>query len=234
MMEPTAEFLEAAGGLGISFDAGDLQQFGRYLSLLSEANRSFNLTRITEPGAMWERHILDSLTLLPMLAELPAGARVIDVGSGGGAPGIPLAIALPELVFVLVESVGKKAVFLHETVEALGLGSVAVENARVEALGRDAGHREVYDAATARALGAMRVAAELVTPLVKVGGSAYFIKGQKAAEEIEAAKKALHMLHTPVAGVVDTPTGKIVVLDKPRKTPGVYPRRAGEAKREPL
>ncbi len=203
--------------------------------MLTEANASFNLTRITEPEAMWERHILDSLTLLPLLGELPeSGAKVIDVGSGGGAPGIPLAIALPEAAFVLVESVGKKAAFLRQTVETMGLENVTVLSERAEDVGRSKEHRERYDAATARALGALRVAAELLTPLVKVGGSAYFIKGQKAAEELEDAKKALHMLHTPVAGVVDTPTGKIVVLDKPRKTPSAYPRRAGDPKREPL
>ncbi len=233
-MEPTSEFLERAGELGISFDEGDLERFGRYLELLLEGNAAFNLTRITEPEAMWERHIYDSLTLMPMLAELPEGAQVIDVGSGGGAPAIPLAIALPHLVFVMVESVGKKAKFLRDTCATLGLEHVEVLSERVETLGQSKAHREMYDAATARALGALRVAAELVTPLVKVGGSAYFIKGQKAPEEIEDAKKALHMLHTPVVGVVDTPTGKIVVLDKPRKTPGKYPRRAGEPKREPL
>ena len=234
MMTPPDEFLVAAEGLGISFDSGDLERFGGYLALLEEANRSFNLTRITERGAMWERHILDSLTLLAMLGEVGSGERVADVGSGGGAPGIPLAIALPEVSFTLVESVGKKAAFLRDAAAALGLSNVTVEARRVEDVGRDPAHREGYAVATARALGALRTAAELVTPLVRVGGVALFIKGEKAGEEIEAAKKALHMLHTPVAGVVETPTGKIVVLDKPRKTPAAYPRRAGDAKREPL
>jgi len=234
LMTPPGSFLEKAEELGITFDEGDLERFGRYLSLLEEGNRRFNLTRITEPEAMWERHILDSLTLLPMLGELDAGERVADVGSGGGAPGLPLAIALPGLRFTLVESVGKKAGFLKETAAALGLSNVTVETRRVEDVGRDPAHRERYAAATARALGALRVAAEWVTPLVRVGGVALFIKGAKAGEEIEEARAALHRLHTPVAGVVETPTGKIVVLDKPRKTPGAYPRRAGDAKREPL
>ena len=231
---PPDSFVQMAEGFGVSFDDGDLARFGRYLELLSEANASFNLTRITEPAAMWERHIFDSLTLLPLIAEFGDGASVIDVGSGGGAPGIPLAAAMPGVRFTLVESVGKKAAFLKDTAGAMGLGNVTVLSERAETVGRDKEHRERYDVATARALGAMRVAAELLTPLVKIGGVALFIKGQKAAEELEDAKKALHMLHTPVAGVVETPTGKIVVLDKPRKTPGAYPRRPGDPKREPL
>lgn len=218
----------------MSFEEGDLAGLGRYLELLVEGNARFNLTRITEPAAMWERHILDSLTLLPVLGELRGDARVIDVGSGGGAPAIPLAVVLPGVRFTLVESVGKKAAFLRETASAMGLANVTVLAERAETVGRMTEHRERYDVATARALGSLRVAAELLTPLVRVGGVAVLIKGQKAPEEITEAKRALHTLHTPVAGVIDTPTGKIVVLDKHRKTPAAYPRRPGDPKREPL
>jgi len=234
LREAPGTFLEMAGGMGITFDEGDLERFGRYLSLLEEANRSFNLTRITEPGAMWERHIFDSLTLLPWLTELGAGSRVADVGSGGGAPGLPLAIALPGLRFTLVESVGKKTGFLREAAAGLGLENVEVVQKRAEDAGRDPALREAHGAGVARALGPLRVAAELVTPLVAPGGVGLFIKGEKAEAEIEEAKGALHRLHTPVLEVRATPTGRVVVLEKGRKTPGAYPRRAGDPKREPL
>jgi len=147
---------------------------------------------------------------------------------------LPLAIALPGLRFTLVESVGKKAGFLREAAAGLGLDNVEVVQQRAEDAGRDSALREAHGAGVARALGALRVAAELVTPLIAPGGVGLFIKGEKAESEIEEARRALHLLHTPVLEVRGTPTGRVVVLEKGRKTPGAYPRRAGDPKREPL
>ncbi|MFG0274401.1 MAG: 16S rRNA (guanine(527)-N(7))-methyltransferase RsmG, partial [Phycisphaerales bacterium] len=232
-IEPTPEFLAAAEEYGIAFEPGDLERLGRYLALLLDANTRMNLTAIRDPGEAWLRHIFDSLTLLPMLAELPAGARVADVGSGGGAPGIPLAIVLPDLRFTLIEATGKKADFLRAAADSIGLANLEVVADRAESVGQSA-LRAQFDAVTARAVGPIRVLAELVIPLATVGGLALLIKGQKAEEELADAKRALHSLHATVAGVVPTPTGRIVALEKPRATPGKYPRRPGEPKREPL
>lgn len=232
---PTAPgFLEAAAAQGIEFEPGDVDQLGRYLALLLETNKTHNLTAITDPQEAWRRHILDSLTLLPLLAELPEGSRIIDVGSGGGLPGVPLAIVLPALRFTLLEATGKKAAFLRSAASALNLSNLSVAQDRAERAGRSPEHREQYDAAVARAVGPLSVIAELCIPLVKIGGSVLLIKGQKADEELAASKKALHMLHALHAGTIDTPTGRIVVLDKPRKTPAAYPRLDGEPKRCPL
>lgn len=256
-LAPTQAFLEGAAALGIEFEAGDVERLGAYLALLLETNKRFNLTAVTDPDEAWVRHILDSLTLLPLLAEAQeeaqdrgeAGAlRVIDVGSGGGLPGVPLAIVMPGVRFTLLETTGKKAAFLREAAAALGLGNVEVVQERAEVLGQDRGervdragrterehgHREAYDAAVARAVGPMAVIAELTVPLVKVGGRVLLIKGQKAAEELAAAKQALYLLHAQHAGTVETPTGRIVVLEKARPTPRAYPRRSGEPKRAPL
>lgn len=234
MPKPPATFLESAESLGIAFDDGDLDRFGAYLDALLEANTRFNLTAIRDPDEAWTRHILDALTLLPLVSTLADGDRVADVGSGGGAPGIPLAIASPQLQFTLVESTGKKAAFLREVVVSLGLEHVAVVNDRAETVGRAPDRRDQHAAATARALGPLRTALELVMPLVRPGGIGLFVKGAKADEEIEASAKALRELRCDVVDVVQTPTGRIVVVEKTAPTPRTYPRRPGEPKREPL
>lgn len=233
-LAPPGSFLSAASALGIEFEPGDLERLGLYLALLLEANKSFNLTAITDPEQAWTRHILDSLTLIPLLAELPAGSRIIDVGTGGGLPGLPLAIVMPDLKFTLLEATGKKADFLRRTTAALGLSNTNVMLGRAERAGQNEAHREQYDAAVARAVGPMAVIAELTVPLVKIGGRVLLIKGQKADEELAAAKQALYLLHATHAGTIDTPTGRIVVLEKGRKTPKAYPRADGEPKKSPL
>ncbi len=123
---PNAEFLELCDAQEIAFDAGDIERLGRYLALLLAANERVNLTAIRDTDAAWIRHIFDSLTLIAMLSDLDAGARIIDVGAGGGLPSLPLAITLPNLDFTLLEATGKKAEFL-----ALAIGRLKLPNARV-------------------------------------------------------------------------------------------------------
>lgn len=247
-LPPAPGFADQAAALGIEFEAGDLERLGLYLALLLETNKQFNLTAITDPAEAWTRHILDSLTLIPLLAEAPEGGTVIDVGSGGGLPGLPLAITMPHLRFTLLEATGKKVAFLRDAAAALGLANVEVVQGRAEELGQDRGRRveaagrterehsrrESYDVAVARAVGPMAVIAELTVPLVKVGGQVLLIKGQRAEEELAEAKQALYLLHAHHAGTVDTPTGRVVVLEKARPTPRAYPRKSGEPKRAPL
>jgi 16S rRNA (guanine527-N7)-methyltransferase len=253
-LEPTPEFVQAAAEDGVEFEPGDLERLGRFLALLLEVNRQFNLTAVTEPAEVWMRHALDSLTLLGPLAmmaadeeQTPEGEtstggggprdgplRVIDVGSGGGLPGLVLAIVLPDVQFTLLESTGKKAEFLMHAAKALGLPNVQILNERAEKAGHDPSHRERYDAAMARAVGPLAVIAELTVPLVRVGGQVLLIKGARAAEELLEARQALYMLHVQHAGTIETRTNRLVVLEKMRKTPRVYPRREGEPKRAPL
>lgn len=242
-MPPTPEFLAAAAEMGIEFEAVDLARLQRYLELLLAANRTTNLTAITDPAAAWMKHIFDAMTLLPLLASLePEDAqtaastpRVIDLGSGGGVPAIPLAIVLPAFEFTLVEATGKKVTFLRETAAALGLANVTVLQDRAERLGQDhKAHRERYDAATARALGHLAVVVELAGPLVRPGGVVLAVKGAKAEQELEESGKALGLIGLRHEQTVLTPTGRIVLLGKTIRTPRIYPRKDGEPARLPL
>ena len=231
---PPASFLEASEAMGIAFDEGDLERLGHWLDLLRASNERMNLTRILEPEQMWHRHVLDSLSLLPFL-ESAGASSMLDIGSGGGAPGFPIAIALPQLRVGMVESVGKKARFLEETAQALGLENVRVFNDRAEQLGAvGSPERESWDAVSARAVGRLPVLLELTVPFVRIGGLVLAIKGEQAPVEIEEARGALHALHARVVDTHRTSTGTIVLIEKARKTPRGFPRRPGEPSREPL
>ncbi len=233
VIKPTDEFQAAIKEFGIAFDDGDIAQLGRYLAMLLDENTRFNLTAIKDPDTAWMKHIFDSLAFL---AFIDADAKsVIDVGSGGGLPGIPLAIALPNINFTLLEATGKKAEFLGKVIEELSLNNVRIVNDRAETIGMDLdNHREQYDVVVSRALGKMAVLIELCTPLAKVGGYIIAMKGEKAQQEIDEAKTALHRLHCGVIDTHRTPTGTVVVIQKQRTTPKRYPRRPGEPKRAPL
>lgn len=246
-------FLEAAQTFGIEFEPGDVERLGRFLAMLLAANQRANLTSITDPDEAWRKHILDSLTLMPVLAELPEGGKIIDVGTGGGLPGLPLAITMPHLKFTLLEATGKKVEFLTQAIAALGLANARALQGRAEELGQDRGqrdkaggrgegHRERYDAAIARAVGPLSVLLELAVPLAKApdfetgepSGVLAFIKGEKAEAELLEAAEAIKQLRAVHEATIPTPTGRIVVMTKAGQTPRTYPRGDGEPKRAPI
>jgi 16S rRNA (guanine527-N7)-methyltransferase len=237
-----ADFVEKARALGVEFDPGDTERLGLYLAMLLQVNAALNLTGITDRAEAWTKHILDAMSLVPVLAELvqnlPEGEEflnVIDVGTGGGVPGIPLAIVMPQVRVTLLEATGKKADFLEAAIYKLKLPNARVLCDRAERIGQDhKTHREMYDVAIARALGRLNVVAELIVPLVKQGGHALAVKGAKAAEELAEANDVIGMLGARHVQTLDTPTGKIVVLEKASRTPRLYPRKNGEPKRLPL
>ena len=234
-MVPPASFDEACEAFGIALSAGAREQLGRYLTLLFRANAAFNLTAVRDADEAWTRHIFDSLTLLAALAELPADAALCDVGSGGGLPGIPLAIVRPDAPVTLLEPTGKKAAFLEGVAATLGLSHVTVVRDRAERAGAlDGPLRAAFPIVTARAVGRLNLLLELTLPLAEVGGVVLAMKGEKADEELAESRKAIHALHAAPAGTVQTPTGTIVVIEKRRTTPKMYPRRDGEPKRNPI
>ncbi|HEY2586312.1 MAG TPA: 16S rRNA (guanine(527)-N(7))-methyltransferase RsmG [Tepidisphaeraceae bacterium] len=213
------------------------EQLSRYLDLLFEANRTMNLTRIVDRPSAEVQHVGDALTVLRYLP--PGEARVADVGSGGGVPGIPLAIARPDAQFLLLESTKKKAAFLQRAVVELGLTNVRVSDARAEDAGRDRNLRESFDAVVARAVGAMDWLAEWCLPLLKRGGVMLAMKGPKAAEELPLAEHAIKILggSSPDVHPADLPGARhhvIVEIRKTGKTPSTYPRAATASGGKPL
>ena len=231
---PPQGFSERCRGFEIALGRPALDTLGHFLALLLANNAKLNLTAINDLHTAWTRHIFDALTLLPTLAGQSMPGPVVDLGSGGGVPGVPLAIAQPHRDFHLVESTEKKAAFLRWVSDRLGLKNVHVWPERAEAMGRSAGHRERYDMVIARALGPLRVLLELSLPLARVGGHCAFIKGARAPIELEEARVAMELLHAIHLDTQHTPTGTLVLFEKLKPTPPRYPRGPGMPKRSPL
>jgi 16S rRNA (guanine527-N7)-methyltransferase len=233
---PTELWNTLAARAQITLDSAQHDRLNRYLDLLSEANATMNLTRITDRAAAEVQHVGDALTVLPYL---PSGnASLADVGTGGGVPGIPLAIVRPEMAVLLIESTKKKAAFLERTIAALGLTNVQVSGNRAEDVGQS-NLRETFDVAIARAVATLDWLAEWCLPLVKVRGKVLAMKGKRAAEELPAAARAVQQLGggVPKTHTVDLPgTDSLVIVEIPkvRKTDARYPRPATQAKGNPV
>jgi 16S rRNA (guanine527-N7)-methyltransferase len=210
----------------------------RYLDLLLAANETMNLTRITQRPAAELHHVADALTLLPFLPRDPH--TLADVGTGGGVPGVPLAIVRPDAKVLLVESTKKKAAFLRSVVEQLALRNVTVSDQRAEDVGQSPQYRERYDVVVARAVATLVWLAEWCLPLAKPkSGKVLAMKGAKAAEEMPAAARAIKLLGGGPAVVhpVDLPGTEhhvIVEIPKTGRTDPRHPRPATAAKGKPL
>lgn len=225
--------------LSLELSEAQLAQFEQLTGLLLDWNARMNLTGITEPAEIALKHYLDSLTLLKVLPK--AGRRrLLDVGTGAGFPGLPLAIALPLLRITLLDSTAKKLRFVEEAGRALGLENIRIVHARAEDAGRDDAHRGTYDFVTARAVNRMPTLMECTLPMTKRGGMVIAMKGAAAHEETQAASKAISTLGGELAGINEV---RLPGLENPRflvmvrkvgKTPRRYPRQAGTPSRDPL
>ncbi|KPL87333.1 hypothetical protein SE16_12715 [Ardenticatena maritima] len=212
-----------------------------YADALQDGNRRINLTAITDRDAIFIKHFWDTLAITPHLdALLPPDAHLIDVGTGGGIPGLVLAIARPTWRITLLDATRKKVHFVEETARTLGLNNVRAVWGRAEEVARESDHREQYDAAVARAVAPLRVLAELCLPFVRVGGWWCAMKGPAVAEEAAEAHAAIALLggEPPHIEMVEVPGADaqraVVLVRKHAPTPERYPRRAGVPHKRPL
>lgn len=237
--------VRGAADLGFALTAEQRALFRRYQALLIEENPLAGITAVVEPEEVQRRHFLESIAVAPALTSLglplPKDGRLADVGSGGGFPGLPLAIVLPLLRATLIESHGRRSAFLERLVAALGMESrVDVVHARAEEAGRRPELREGHNIVVSRAVAPLRVLAELALPLLREGGILAAVKGSRARDEIAEAGPALaelgggepQVVPIAVAGAGVRPV--LVVVQKVATTPQRYPRRVGVPKRRPL
>lgn len=226
-------------------------QLQQLYELIVAGNRQLNLTRITEPTEFWEKHLWDSLrgiapfwketTSLRSLTQSTSNLfKVIDVGTGGGFPGVPVAIARPEWHITLADSTQKKIAFLSTLGQTLGLAQVKTLVGRAEEIAQQQQHRETYDLALIRAVGPASVCAEYVLPLLQLEGQAVLYRGQWSLDETEALRPAVAQLGGAIAAVeaFTTPlSGSVrhcLYLRKVAPTPIEFPRAVGVPGKQPL
>lgn len=224
---------------GVALSRAQAEKLVQYHEMLVQANRRFNLTRVSEDYAeALDRNYIDCI--LPLKIGLPENTRsVIDVGSGAGFPGIPLSICRPDVHFVLMDSLGKRVEFLKSVIDALQLNAEAV-HMRAEDGARKAEYREQFDVATARAVAALNLLSEYLLPFVRQGGYMMALKGPTLQEELLQAENALKLLggrfvREDALTIPDRDWDhRVAWIEKCAPTPDKYPRKAGKPEKKPL
>lgn len=240
---------ERAKQLDIVLSKEQIDKFDKYFQLLIEKNKVMNLTAITEPYDVIEKHFIDSLSIVKAISleknSIEAISKkkiqtVLDLGTGAGFPGIPLKIAFPHLKITLVDSLNKRIKFLNEVIEELGLEEIEAIHARAEDIAKKEEHREQYDLCVSRAVANLSTLSEYCVPFIHIGGLFTAYKGENVEEEMQGVKKALDILGAEIERIEQfTLPGsdierKMVLIRKKRKTPKKYPRKAGLPSKEPL
>lgn len=232
-------FREIFRKLDISFSPDKEDKLVGYMEEILERNQFINLTAITERDEFIKKHYIDSL-LCVGYDEFKKAKTVIDVGTGGGFPGIPLAIAFPEKKFILIDSLNKRIKIINELCEKLGIHNVKAVHGRAEELARKKDMRDSFDLCVSRAVANMSTLCEYCLPFVRKGGTFIAYKGPDCGEEVKAAAKAIKVL----GGVLDREEKpqfdelpfehKLLFIHKKENTGSKYPRKAGTPSKEPI
>lgn len=211
-----------------------------YMDMILEKNQHINLTAVRDRDEALQKHIADSLSC-DFMEEYEAAENVIDIGTGAGFPGVPLAIVSPDKKFTLVDSLNKRLRIIDELTGELGIKNVTTVHGRAEDVGNSKEHREQYDICVSRAVASLDVLCEWCLPLVKKGG--YFIayKGENVSRETEDAANAIRLLGGKITEIRKVQTEEesisghvLVMIKKVKNTPSKYPRQAGQARKNPL
>lgn len=231
--------VKGVSNLEIELTVEQLNKFGIYKELLKEWNEKINITTITDDVEIDQKHFLDSLT--PLMTNLFNGSkRIIDIGTGGGFPGVPLKIAKDELSVDLLDSLNKRIIFLNEVIAKLGLKNIRAIHGRAEELSMRGDYREAYDICVSRAVASLNTLSEYCIPFVKVGGYFVSMKGPEFQDELSSSSNAIKILG---GKVVDTMTitipqsninHSIIIIEKIKQTPTKYPRGGGKPRKNPL
>ncbi len=211
----------------------------KYMEGILSWNEKVNLTNITDPAEFRIKHNADSLMCVDF-PEFEEAETVIDVGTGGGFPGIPLAVYAPEKHFTLLDSLNKRLKIIDELAGGLGINNITLVHGRAEDAARTKEHREKYDLCVSRAVSNLATLSEYCLPFIKVGGYLLAYKGPGAEDEVKEAAKALKTLGGSLVDIRETSMEeygldhRILVIKKVRNTPKAYPRKAGTPLKEPL
>ena len=225
----------------IELDEGKAKALKEYKELLVEWNEKMNLTAITEDYEVIVKHFVDCLECTHLITN---EKKIIDVGTGAGFPGMPLAIYYPQIEFTLLDGLNKRLIFLEEVVNKLGLKNVKIVHARAEEAARNEEYFESFDAVVSRAVANLPVLLEYTSPYVKVNGKCIVMKGDNAKEELDLAKNAMNILKLKnienkeykYSYIINNEeyNRTILYIEKVGNTPNKYPRNYGQIKKKAL
>lgn len=229
-------FEEKEKEINVKISEEKIEKFYKYMKSLIEWNEKINLTAITDEKEIIEKHFIDSLTILKYIED---GYNMIDVGTGAGFPGLPVAISCKAKV-TLLDSLNKRINFLDSISAELELDNVNTIHGRAEEFGIRPGYREKYEVAVSRAVASMNVLVEYLLPFVKVGGMCICMKGPKAEDELKEAKKAIKLLGGEIVKQESLQLDNkniernLIVIKKVSTTPKKYPRKPGMPAKQPI
>lgn len=232
------DLIKEAAQFGIDVSQIANENLEKYAQMMLRYNEVMNLTAITEPDEIREKHFLDSITLL-LSEKIEKGCSLIDIGAGAGFPSIPVKIVREDIRLTMLDSLNKRINFLNDVVKEIGLEEAKAIHMRAEEGGKNKELREKFDIATARAVADLSVLSEYALPFVKVGGYFVAMKGNAPKEELEGAKKAIREMGGEVESVKEVvlPSGinhSLIIIRKVVQTPAKYPRKAGTPSKTPI
>lgn len=232
------DLIKEAAKLNLEVSEKANENLEKYSKMMLHYNEFMNLTAITEPDEIKEKHFLDSITLL-LSGKITENCSLIDIGAGAGFPSVPVKIVREDINLTMLDSLNKRINFLNDVIKEIGIKNTVALHSRAEDAGKDKDLREKFDVATARAVADMAVLSEYALPFVKIGGYFVAMKGTAPKEEIEGAKKAIREMGGEIEEVKEVvlPSGikhSLVIVRKVIATPAKYPRKAGTPVKKPI